>query len=228
MGVNTNTNSNACLVDKFIGTAYDKVAYVADHLDEILAALATSESDHSGLINLGNPDQHPQAAIIGLVTELAQHATEMDGLLTMLETHESLTTIHFVDTSLDDGVEYVRKNRAWVIPTFVVPHDHDTLYDAIGAAAAVQANLDAHDHDSQYDPLGASDAVQTDVDALEARYNAHEIATNPHSITPAGIGASPDSHNHDDRYEILGMINSGSSLPSASGFPEGAYFVVTA
>lgn len=135
-------------IDEYTSTAYDKVATVADNIDAILNALATSENDHSGLINLDTPNQHPQAAITGLVEALAVHTFQITSLenedidlAALLQQHADLVTKHFEDVPEDDDISYLRKNREWVAFD-ITEHTHDADYAAID-----------HDHGTKYAPL---------------------------------------------------------------------------
>lgn len=202
-------------IDEYISTSYDKVATVADNIDAILNALATSENDHSGLINLDTPNQHPQAAVTGLVDALAVHTSQITALenedidlAALLQQHTDLVTQHFEDVPAADGLLYFRSDRAWV-EFDPADHNHDALYSAIthnhdADYAAITHNHDAdyaalvHNHDLDYDALGAAATVQSNL----------------------------DSHDHDGVYAPLGSISTGTTLPSPAGYAEGSIFLV--
>lgn len=58
------------LVEKYIGTAYDKVALVADNIEAILHAADHILTHHNILYDRHDADCHPMEAITGLVQEL--------------------------------------------------------------------------------------------------------------------------------------------------------------
>jgi len=213
------------LVEKYIGSAYDKVALVADNLDAILAVGAGGAGDHDGLLNTDLADSHPQAAITSLVTDLAALVAAdvalqlaYDNLVVTQANHTDNTEIHFLDVPVN-GVEYVRIDKTWAV---AAAHNHDTQYDPIGAGQAaadvVQGNLDAHEalflahhHDLLYDALGAAATVQANVDNLAVTVNSNLTTLNGHMAEAA---------KHTPIY-------SGTVLPAPGGYNEGDVFLVT-
>ena len=213
------------LVEKYIGSAYDKVALVADNLDAILAIGGGGTGDHSVLLNRDLADAHAQAAITNLVTDLAALVaadlalqTAYDNLVVTHSNHTDNTDIHFADVPVN-GVEYVRLDKAWVV---AAAHNHDLAYDPLGAGQAaadvVQGNLDtheavfvAHHHNLLYDALGAAAAVQASVDNLAVTVNSNLTSLNAHIAEAA---------KHTPIY-------SGIALPAPGGYNEGDVFLVT-
>lgn len=213
------------LVEKYIGSAYDKIAYVSDNLQLILDALAISEGSHTGLSDTDAVDSHPQAAITNLVADLADLVaqdlaliTAYDNLVVTMTNHSSDANVHFPDVPVN-GTEYVRKDQTWVTPA---PHNHDLDYDPLGAGQAaadiVQGNLDtqiatfnAHNHDGQYDALGAAQSVLDSLNAL--------------AITVGANTTSLDTHIADVPKHTA--VYSGTVLPAPAGYNEGDVFIVT-
>lgn len=117
------------------------------------------------------------------------------------------TTVSFtIDDISTDTISFVgidvNKNESIVIDRLSVYYVTDRLNEYIGAKTKAQISIDSASFVKKDDYLHDRDKLTNEVEAQTTRYlaelNAHEIAVNPHNITPDLIGAAKVDHTHSE------------------------------
>lgn len=130
------------------------------------------------------------------------------------------STVSFtIDDISTDTISFVginvNKNESIVIDRLSVYYVTDRLNEYIGAKTKAQISIDSASFVKKDDYLHDKDEFSNQFEAQTTRYlaelSSHEIAVNPHNITPELIGAAKADHTHSEyvsQTEVSTLIKS--------------------